>query len=210
MGLLYRPARRGYPAACYLLGHWLCFEEPPSASPAEGMQWLRRAAAGGNADALADLARLERTWRGTVFQDPPRTRRGLARLRQAAWKGSPAAKHSLGSAYATGEVVSPDLAMARYWYGAAAAAGRPEAMYTLGMMWLTGEGGARDTGEAVRWLETCARGGVAEWPHSEFAADVLASVYAGEAEAAFQDPALSERWERLARRLEASAASGRA
>lgn len=206
--LLYRPARRGHPGACYALGHLLCFAEPEQARPREGWQWLQRAASKGEAHAWLDLARLRVTRRGLVFEDPPGTRTGVRWLRRAARRGAAAAQHSLGSAYTTGDILPENAELARFWYTRAARAGLPEAMYTTGMMWLTGEGGPQDTGEAVRWLAACARGDIANWPHAEFAADVLASIYAGDVEPGFRDPARREHWEGVARRIEALAGEG--
>ncbi len=198
-------ARHGHPSACAALGRLLFFGDKAIRRPLDGIHWLRRAVRGGDADAMADLARIGFVGRRPFFEEIPSAPRRLRYIRRAAARGAAEAQQALASAYSSGTPLAADPARARYWYECAAKQGLPAAMYSLGMMVLTGDGGRCDAVAAARWLHACASGDVRDWPYSWFAADVLSAIYAGEHGGALMDSGAQRYWENVAERLESAA-----
>lgn len=82
----------------------------------------------------------------------------VATLRKAAVAGDAYAQLNLGAAYDNGIGIAPDVALALYWYRAAAEQGVPEAQFNLGHL-LVSRG---ETVEGARWLTRAAEQGLAD------------------------------------------------
>src|SRR6185295_17937502 len=146
-------AEAGIAEAQYLLGS--LYFTSADVKVEESRRWLRKAVAQDHPEATYLLAR----WRddGTVgIPDAPPLR---ALLLRAADLGSVPAQRDLGCCYATGDDGWPlDLALARHWYGQAAAHGHADAQYNFGLMLLLGEGGTVDP-VGREWIERAAAQG---------------------------------------------------
>lgn len=74
-------------------------------------------------------------------------------LKQAAALGHAPAQLQLGEIYKLGQDAPADLALARIWYGRAAAGGNVLAMHRVGVMAMRGQGGIVDADAAISWFE---------------------------------------------------------
>ena len=87
----------------------------------------------------------------------------LARARQLrlylAWKGHAESQFLMGENFRLGRNIAQDHALARYWYGKAAAAGHVAAQNNLGVMYAEGLGGKRDMKMAMYWYGRSAEKG---------------------------------------------------
>lgn len=127
------------------------------AGPGDLLAQLRAAALGGNRDAilaLGDAALINLDGRGQPGA-------ALDYYRQAFGMGDPRAAYRLGTMYANGRGIDPDLAEATRWYRIAAEEGVPAAQFALGLAWWNGQywtGLAleRDYAEAVRLFRLAA------------------------------------------------------
>jgi TPR repeat protein len=83
----------------------------------------------------------------------------LQRLRQAADRGDAAAQYELGLAYARGEGVAREPALAIEWWVKAAAQGFADAQNALGVMYDDGAGVVQDPARAREWYRKAAEQG---------------------------------------------------
>ena len=109
-------ADKGDPVGAFMLGVMAeqGFGQPPT--PADAVDWYRRAADKGMASAAYNLSRLYQTGSG-VEQD---MRLAADYLTAAAEKGHGRAMHNLGRIHEGDALGAPDLAEALKWYSAAA------------------------------------------------------------------------------------------
>jgi TPR repeat protein len=176
-------------AACYGLGRKVNW--------AEGVAYLRRAAAKDHAPAQALLGMCLDTGRG-VARDPAEARRWSGRaveaVKAAASRGEATAQALLGSMYAGGRGVEKDEEEAVRWYRQAAAqqfAFQAVARNDLGDMYAGGRGVEKDDAEAVHWYRQAAEKGLA------LAQRNLALMYA-RGRGVKKDDAEAEKWLLLA------------
>jgi TPR repeat protein len=120
---------------------------------AEAVEWYRKAADQGHAEAQCNLGIL--LWNGD----------GVARdrldaikwFRKAAAQGSANAQFSLGVAYVTGDAVAKDHVAAARLFLHAAEQGHDMAQYNLSVLYGKGEGVEKDCVEAYKWATLAAR-----------------------------------------------------
>jgi uncharacterized protein len=113
-------------------------------------------------------------------------------LMRAAELGDLDAQRTVAALHVTGEEGFPeDPAIARQWYQRAADQGDAESLYELGRMLLDGEGGPADPAAALELLAECAE---QDYPVSERAADLLASITEEGRADVERDPQTAERW----------------
>jgi uncharacterized protein len=74
-------------------------------------------------------------------------------------KGDHRAMYALGSMYAAGQGVPPDLKEAFKWFQKAARYGRPDAEYKIGLMYASGQGVDQDYRKALHWFGKSAKKG---------------------------------------------------
>jgi TPR repeat protein len=84
---------------------------------------------------------------------------GLAALLDRAEAGDADAQVQLGTAYAAGDGVAEDDALAVKWFRTAAEKGSAAGEYSLGEMYLTGRGVSSDLAEAAKWVKRAAEHG---------------------------------------------------
>jgi TPR repeat protein len=118
----------------------------------QAVNWLRKAAAQGHADAELQVAQLYDFGFG-VAQDE---RLALEWYRRAAEHGSAAGQRVVGDFYRKGRVVAADAAEAARWYRRAADGDDVRAQYELGQLYFTGTGVARDYEAAYLWFSLAA------------------------------------------------------
>ena len=124
----------------------------------QAVQYYRRAADAGNADAMSNLGLMYAAGRGVGWDD------GQAVIwhRKAADAGNASGMVKLGSMYAFGRGVPRDDAQAVMWYRKAADAGDALGMSGLGYMYAVGRGGLpQDDAQAVIWYRKAADAGEA-------------------------------------------------
>ena len=119
------------------------------------MNWYRKAAEQGDADAQNSLAMCYYMGQG-VAKDAAEA---VKWYRKAAEQNSAIAQCSLGYAYQNGEGVSKDPSEAMKWYRKAAEQGLAEAQYNLGVYYDNGAGVTKDEAEAVNWYRKAAEQG---------------------------------------------------
>jgi TPR repeat protein len=132
--------------------------------------WFEKAAAGGDAAAAFNLARLHKEGR-VMLADPTRA---LHLLRYAVEERVPGANMELGEMLLTGSGTERAFAEAAELFHEAATLGNASAAFNLGVMHARGWGVAQDPAEAVRWYERAADGGE---PNAQF--NVAAAILAG-------------------------------
>ena len=88
-------------------------------------------------------------------------------------QGDAMAQFRLGTLYANGDGVAPDLQKALDLYRRAAAQGLPEAQHAMGFTYRVGNGVRRDFTEAAKWYALAADTGIGEAQY------YVASFYAG-------------------------------
>ena len=116
------------------------------------VDWLRRAAAQGHADAEFQLGQLY----DFGFRVGPDAREALAWYRKAAEHGSAAGQRAVGDFYRKGRGLAADAAEAARWYQLAAERDDVRAQNELGQLYFTGTGVARDYGSAYVWFSLAA------------------------------------------------------
>jgi TPR repeat protein len=89
-------------------------------------------------------------------------RRLFSQVKAMADKGDAQAQLQLGSFYANGTGVAPDLRKAFKWHRKAAEQALPPAQYQLGLDYANGEGVKMDKAEAVHWFRAAAEKGFAQ------------------------------------------------
>lgn len=123
-------ASDGDVAAQFAVGQRLSFGEGVEQDPAAAAVWYERAAAGGNVDAMVNLAALYRGGRG-VPRDPANA---AAWLERALPRDGLFAAFELGRMFATGEGVPKDARRAEELFRLALANGHPEARRALRLL----------------------------------------------------------------------------
>jgi uncharacterized protein len=134
----------------------------PQADMTHALEWYRRAAAGGNMDAMYNLGVAYRNGLGVKRNDAE----AVKWYRRAAEPGHAEARFALGVAYATGRGIKRDSSKAVYWFRKAeerTANALTEVF--LGELYTNAQGVTRDDAEAMRWYGKAAAQGnvVAEY-----------------------------------------------
>jgi len=172
------------PAAATVLGGLLLFDP---ARAVDGVAWLRRAAAAGEASAFWLLGAAHLRGAGVAVD----ARQARVLMTQAAESGVVAAQLELAQLYADGVGGARDEAAAARWERAAADAGSAEGCLRVAARAAARPGGAA---LAIPWLERAAEAG------SEAAARRLAHLYSMGDEVA-RDEAAAARWKARAEAL---------
>lgn len=153
-------AERGNPEAQYRIGRMYEFGAGFPANKAAGIEWYRKAAAGGSSSAQQELGVLYSSGDGV----PKDEAQAVAWFEKAAAQGNPTAQFNLGLMIAKGAGTKRDDARALAWFRKAADQGFPPAQYKLGLAYEFGEGGlAKDPALAYANYAIAARGGNAEY-----------------------------------------------
>ncbi|PJK14961.1 hypothetical protein CO613_03240 [Lysobacteraceae bacterium NML07-0707] len=122
-------------------------------NPDEAMNWFRRAAEQGHADAQKQLADAYNLGIGIEQNDAL----ALEWYHRAAEQGHPEAQYQMGHASsvgANGQTIAPEKSS--QWFTRAAQRGHAEAQYMLGRAYQTGFGVAQDNILAIYWYEQAA------------------------------------------------------
>ena len=172
------------PAAATVLGGLLLFDP---ARAVDGVAWLRRAAAAGEASAFWLLGAAHLRGAGVAVD----ARQARVLMTQAAESGVVAAQLELAQLYVTGVGGARDEVAAARWERAAAEAGSADGCLRVAERAARRPGG---TALAIPWLERAAGAGSAE------AAARLAHLYSMGREVT-RDMGLAERWMTLAKEL---------
>jgi hypothetical protein len=83
----------------------------------------------------------------------------IERIKRSAEAGNANAQNTLGSMYASGEVVPKNAAKAVEWFRKAAEKGLADAQWKLGLMYENGDGVVQDKVEAMKWYKKSATQG---------------------------------------------------
>lgn len=152
----YRPlAERGDPEAQYRIGRMYEFGNGYPQDKAQGIAWIRKAAAQGHADAEQELGVVYATGDG-VKQDNVQA---VAWFRKAAEQGDATAQYNLGLMYAKGQGVAKDYEQAADWWRKSAVQGNADAQFKLAVVYHNGEGAAQDDVFALANATIAARNG---------------------------------------------------
>lgn len=147
-------ADHGNARAQYLMGGIaLQGASPGQADEAGAMNWYRKAAAQGLAEAQRDLAFL------LLSDKPPRTAEAIAFYRQAAERGDAESAYELGSLYDRGQGVRPDAAQRNAWWRKAADLNYAPALLALAEMARAGDGMPKSEQAAVDYYRRAAERG---------------------------------------------------
>ena len=152
----YRPlAERGDPEAQYRIGRMYEFGNGYPQDKAQGIAWIRKAAAQGHADAEQELGVIYATGDGVKQDDV----QAVAWFRKAAEQGEATAQYNLGLMYAKGQGVAKDYAQAFDWWRKSAMQGNADAQFKLAVVYHNGEGAAQDDVLALANATIAARNG---------------------------------------------------
>jgi TPR repeat protein len=152
----YRPlAERGNAEAQYRIGRMYEFGNGYPQDKAQGIAWIRKAAAQNHADAQQELGVIYATGDGVKQDDV----QAVAWFRKAATRGEPMAQYNLGLLYAKGQGVEKDYAQAIAWWRKSATQGNADAQFKLGVVYHTGQGVAKDEVLALANATIAARNG---------------------------------------------------
>jgi TPR repeat protein len=152
----YRPlADRGDPEAQYRIGRMYEFGNGYPEDKAQGIAWIRKAAAQGHADAEQELGVVYATGDGVPQDDV----QAVAWFRKAAEHGDATAQYNLGLLYAKGQGVTKDYAESFDWWRKSAAQGNADAQFKLAVVYHNGEGAAKDEVAALANATLAARNG---------------------------------------------------
>jgi TPR repeat protein len=152
----YRPlADRGNAEAQYRVGRMYEFGQGVPQDKAQGIAWIRKAAAQNHADAQQELGVIYATGDGVKQDDG----QAVAWFRKAAMQGDATAQYNLGLLYAKGQGVQKDYAQAIDWWRKAAMQGNADAQFKLGVVYHTGQGVAKDEVLALANATIAARNG---------------------------------------------------
>jgi len=152
----YRPlAERGDPEAQYRIGRMYEFGNGYPQDKAQGIAWIRKAAAQGHADAEQELGVIYATGDG-VKQDNVQA---VAWFRKAAEQGEATAQYILVLLYAKGQGVARDYAQAVDWWRKSAVQGNADAQFKLAVVYHTGQGAPQDEVFALANATIAARNG---------------------------------------------------
>jgi TPR repeat protein len=116
---------------------------------AAAARWAQVAASGGDAEAQYLLGHLHRGDPADAF----------AWFTRAASAGHLKAMQALGVAYAQGQGVARDEALAADWFAKAATRGHVDAAFNLAVLYERGHGLAQDPRAALRWYRAAAKAG---------------------------------------------------
>ena len=122
------------------------------AETAQGIDWIRKAAAQQYASAEFQMGQLFDFGFGVAQSD----REALAWYRKAAEHGSAPGQRAVGDFYRKGRTVPADAAEAARWYRRAADGDDVRAQYQLGQMFFDGAGVTRDYASAYVWFTLAA------------------------------------------------------
>jgi TPR repeat protein len=121
----------------------------------EALDWIRRSAENGYADAQLELGRAFEDGRGV----PQNLSEAARWYRKAAEQGHAGAQCALGALLESGRGLPPNPAEAASWYRSAAAKGHAEAQYRLGLLCAKGLGSEQNFAEAASWYRSAAEQG---------------------------------------------------
>ena len=142
-------AAAGDVVAQFSLGSFLYYG---SDDTAQGVEWIRRAAARQYGPAEFQLGQIYDFGFGVTQSD----RDAIEWYRKAAAHGSAAAARAVGECYRKGRGVPADAAEAARWLRLAADGDDLRAQYQLGQMYFDGTGVPRDYASAYLWLSIAA------------------------------------------------------
>lgn len=129
---------------------------------AKAVEWFRKAAEQGNADAQNYL--------GWAYANGQGVSKDLVKAvewyRKAADQGNPHAQERLGWAYHEGTGVPKDAAKAAEWWGKAAEQNLAFAQNALGVLYDHGTGVPKDAAKAVEWYRKAANQGNSDAQHN--------------------------------------------
>jgi hypothetical protein len=135
------------PWAAFHLGMAYLLGDGVPHDPAQGYDWIRKAAESGLSVAQSCL--------GLGYQHGDQMevdhKEAVRWLRKAAEQGRGDAQNAIGNAYWTGEGVQKDPAKALQWYFLAAAQGEPLAFCNIGYAYEQGIGTVKNRDEAAKW-----------------------------------------------------------
>lgn len=123
--------------------------------PVKAVEWYRRAADQGHADAQFNLGRCYETGIGAKKSLTD----AVMWYRMAAGKGNAASQNNLGLCYRYGNGVVKSAAEALYWFRKSADKGDASGQHNLADMYLRGEGVEQNFAEAVNWFMKSAEQG---------------------------------------------------
>ena len=129
-----------------------------SQNDSEALEWYRKAAEKGNADAQIELGKRYFDGRGVSANEAE----AVVWYRKAADKGNTEAQLELGDRYFEGRGVEQKYSTAAEWYRKAAEQGIARAQYQLGLMYSQGQGVERNYVEAAEWYRKAAEQGSKE------------------------------------------------
>jgi Sel1 repeat len=152
----YRPlAERGDPEAQYRIGRLYEFGNGYPQDKAQGIAWIRKAAAQGHVDAEQELGFVYSTGDGVKRDDV----QAVAWFRKAAEHGDAMAQYNLGLLYARGQGVATDYAQSFDWWRKSAAQGNVDALFKLAVVYHNGQGAPQDDVLAFAYATIAARNG---------------------------------------------------
>jgi len=152
----YRPlAERGDPEAQYRIGRMYEFGNGYAQDKAQGIAWIRKAAAQGHVDAEQELGVVYATGDGIAEDDV----QAVAWFRKAAEHGDATAQYNLGLMYAKGQGVTKDYTQSVDWWRKAATQGNVDALFKLAVVYHNGEGATQDEVAALANATIAARNG---------------------------------------------------
>lgn len=144
-------AEKGDAKAQFALGFLYLFGDSYSqleANQVEGMLWIRKSAAQGDAHAQDLMGCL--LYQGRILQEDKAE--AVKWFRLAAEQGDAYAQSNLGYCYYKGEGVAKDSFEAARWFRLAASKGEVKAQQHLGRILEAGEGVPKDHSEAAKWF----------------------------------------------------------
>jgi hypothetical protein len=152
----YRPlAERGDPEAQYRIGRMYEFGNGYPQDKAQGIAWIRKAAAQGHVDAEQELGVVYATGDGVKQDDV----QAVTWFRKAAEHGDATAQYNLGLLYAKGQGVARDYAQAADWWRKSATKGNADAQFKLAVVYHNGQGAPQDEVFALANATIAARNG---------------------------------------------------
>ena len=152
----YRPlAERGTPEAQYRIGRMYEFGNGYPQDKAQGIAWVRKAAAQGHIDAQQELGVVYATGDGVKQDDV----QAVAWFRKAAEQGDAMAQYNLGLLYAKGQGVAKDYGQAADWWRKSAMQGNADAQFKLAVVYHNGQGAAQNDVFALANAILAARNG---------------------------------------------------
>ncbi|GAA4462316.1 tetratricopeptide repeat protein [Nemorincola caseinilytica] len=149
-------AAKGDVTAMYNVGCYYYYGMGVPKNYTTASQWLTKAAAKDNTDAMLLLADIYDEGGTGIKKDPVKT---LGWYKKAALKGSADAAYELGEMYESGDGVPANMAEAIKWYKIAAGKGDADAMIALGFCYMEGDGVPADHTAGYNWFIQAAEAG---------------------------------------------------